>query len=83
MRGCNYKYCDVSNLYGWAMLQKFTIKGFKWVKNLYEFNEDFIESYKNSSKEGYFPEGDAEDPKILNKPHNNLPFLPEIKKLTN
>ena len=65
------------------MLQKFTIKEIKWAKNLYEFNEDFIESYKNSSKEGYFPEGDAEDPKILNKPHNNLPFLPEIKKLTN
>ena len=65
------------------MLQKFTIKEIKWVKNLYELNEDFIESYKNSSKERYFPEGDVEDPKILNKPHNNLPFLPEIKKLTN
>lgn len=65
------------------MLQKFTIKEIKWVKNLYEFNEDFIESYKNSSKERYFPEGDVEDPKIVNKPHNNLPFLPEIKKLTN
>ena len=65
------------------MLQKFTIKEIKWVKNLYEFNQDFIESYNNSSKEGYFPEGDVEDPKILNKPHNNLPFLPEIKNLTN
>ena len=65
------------------MLQKFTIKEIKWVKNLYKLNEDFIESYKNSSKERYFPEGDVEDPKIVNKPHNNLPFLPEIKKLTN
>ena len=65
------------------MLQKFTIKEIKWVKNLYKLNEDFIESYKNSSMEKYFPEGDVEDPKILNKPHNNLPFLPEIKKLTN
>ena len=80
MKVCNYKYCDIINLYGWAMLQKFPIKEFKWVKNLSEFNEDFIESYNNTSNEGYFPEGDAQDPKMLHKRHNNLPFLSEIKK---
>ena len=83
MKGCNYKYCDVSNLYGLAILQKFPIKEFKWVKNLSEFNEDFIESYNNASNEGYFPEGDVKDLKMLHKPYNNLPFLPEIKKKTN
>ena len=80
MKVCNYKYCDISNLYGWAMLQKFPIKELKWVKNLSEFNEDFIESYNNTSNEGYFPEGDVQDPKMLHKRHNNLPFLSEIKK---
>ena len=80
MKVCNYKYCDISNLYDWAMLQKFPIKEFKWVKNISEFNEDFIESYNNTSNEGYFPEGDVQDPKMLHKRHNNLPFLSEIKK---
>ena len=42
-------YLDANNLYGWAMSQKLPVNGFKWVKNLSEFNEfifviDFIKT---------------------------------------
>ena len=35
------------------MSQKLPIKGFKWVKNLSKFNEDFIKEYENRNT-GYF-----------------------------
>ena len=38
------EYLDANNLYGWAMSQKLPINGFKWVKNLSKFNEDFIKN---------------------------------------
>ena len=38
------EYLDANNLYGWAMSQKLPVNGFKWVKNLSKFNEDFIKN---------------------------------------
>ena len=38
-------YLDAKNLYGWAMSQKLPVDGFKWIKKLSEFNEDFIKNY--------------------------------------
>ena len=35
-------FSDTNNLYGLAMSQKLPVNGFKWVKNLSKFNEDFI-----------------------------------------
>ena len=35
------------------MSQKLPVKGFKWVKNLSKFNEDFIKEYENRNT-GYF-----------------------------
>ena len=37
-------YLDANNLYGWAMSQKLPIKGFKWVEDLSQFNEDLIKN---------------------------------------
>ena len=34
-------YLDVNDLNGWAMSQKLPVNGFKWVKDLSEFNESF------------------------------------------
>ena len=75
------KYFDANNLYGWAMSQKLPINGFKWVKNLSKFNEDFIKKYDEVSNTGYFFEVDLEYPKGLFNSHKDLPFLPETKKV--
>ena len=42
-------YLDANNLYGWAMSQKPPVDGFKWVKDLFKFNKDFIKNYDENS----------------------------------
>ena len=42
-------YLDANNLYGWAVSQKLHVTSFKWVKNLSQFNEDFIKNYYKNS----------------------------------
>ena len=39
------EYLDANNLHGWAMSQKLPTNGFKWVKDLSQFNEDLIKKY--------------------------------------
>ena len=75
------EFLDANNLYGWAMSQKLPINGFKWVKKLLKFNEDFIKKYDENSNTGYFIEVDVEYPKNLFSLYNNLPFLPERKNI--
>ena len=55
--------------------------GFEWVKEVSQFNEDFIKSYDEDRNKGYFLEVDAEYPKNLSNLHCDLPFLPERKKI--
>ena len=74
-------YLNASNLYGWAISQKLPVNGFKWIKKLSEFNEDFIKGYDENSDKGYFLEVDVEYPKKLFNLHRDLPFLPERKKI--
>ena len=38
------------------MVQKLLKSGFKWFEDLFEFDEGFIKSYNEKSKEGYFLE---------------------------
>ena len=38
------QYWDVNNLYGWEMSQKFPVNNFEWIKDTYQFNEDFIKT---------------------------------------
>ena len=33
-------YLDANNLYGWAMIQRLPVNGFKWVEELSKFNEN-------------------------------------------
>ena len=48
------QYCDVNNLYGWAMSQKFPVNNFEWIKYTPQLNDDFIKNYNEESDEGYF-----------------------------
>ena len=54
------------NLYGWAIFQ---------------FYEDFIESYNDGSDEGYLLEVDVQYHENLHNPRNDLPFFPERMKI--
>ena len=46
-------YWDFKNLYGWEMSQKLPVDGFKRRKDLFRFNEEFIENYDEDSDKGY------------------------------
>ena len=65
------------------MSQKLPVNGFKWVEKLRlsRFNEIFIKNYDKNSDKGYFLDVDVHYPKILFGLHNDLPFLPERKKV--
>ena len=58
-------YLDANNCYGWAISQKLPIDGFKWIKKLSEFNEDFIKNYDENNEKGYILEVYVEYPKNL------------------
>ena len=75
------QYLDTNNLYGRRMSQKLPIDGFKWEKNMFKFNEDFIKNYDEISDKGYIFEVDVEYPKNLHDLHSDLPFLPERMKV--
>ena len=66
---------------GWAMFRKLPADGFKWVKDLSQFNEDFIKNYDENSSKGYFLEVDVEYRKKLFNLHKDFSYLPERKKL--
>ena len=74
-------YLDANNLYGWGLSQKLPVNGFKEVKMLSKFNEDFIKSYDENSNKGYILEVDVDYPKNLFNLHKDLPFLAERKKI--
>ena len=50
-------------------------------ENLSKFNEDFINEYDENSDKEYFLEVDVEYMKTLFNSHQDLPFLPERKKI--
>ena len=64
-------YLDMNNLYGWAMSEYFPYKGFKWLKNIDEFD---IMSINDKSPIGYFLEVDLEYPDELHELHNDFPL---------
>ena len=63
------------------MSQKLPTNSFKWVEDLFQFNESFIKNYDENSDIGYFLEVDIDYPKRLFNLHKDLPFLPERKKV--
>ena len=50
------KYWDANNLYGWAMSQKLEVNKFEWIKDVSQFNKDFIKNYSEERNKGYILE---------------------------
>ena len=64
------------------MSQKLTVYKFEWIKDIYQFHEDFIKSYIEEKDEGYYLDADVQYLEKWHDLYNNLPFLPErIKSL--
>ena len=57
------------------------VNGFKWVTKLDKFNEDFIKNCNENGNVGYFLDVDIEYPRNIHKMHDDLPFLPDQKKI--
>ena len=53
-------YLDANNLYGWAISQKLSLNGFKWIKRLSKFDELFIKNCDENSGKGYILDVDVE-----------------------
>ena len=64
----------MNNLYGWAMSEYLPYGGFKWLKNVDEFD---VMSVSEKSPIGYFLEVDLEYPDELHELHNDYPLAPE------
>ena len=75
-----FQYLDVNNLYGWAMLQKFPVNNFEWMKDTFQFNEDFRKNFDEESDDWYFLEVDVQYFEKLHEVQNDLPFLPKKMK---
>ena len=75
------KYWDINNLYGWAMSLKLPLGNFKWVEEIYQFNNDFIKNYNKNSDTRYFLKVGIHYPEEFRKIHNDLPFLHKIMKI--
>ena len=58
------------------MSQKLPVNNFDWMKDIYQFNEDFIKNYNKETDDEYFFEVDVQYPDKLQELHNDLPFLP-------
>ena len=75
------QYCDVNNLYGWAMSQKLPVKTFEWIKDTYQFNEDFIKNYNKERDKEYFFEVNAQYTEQLRELHKDLPISIQRMKI--
>ena len=74
-------YRNLNNIYGWAMSQMLPVNNFECIKDTSQFNEDFIKNYNEKSDEENFLEVDVQYLEKFYEPHNNLPVLPERKKI--
>ena len=67
-------YLDMNNLYGWAISEYLLYEGFKWLKNVFEFD---VMSISEKGPIGYFLEVDLTDLYELHELHNDYPLASE------
>ena len=63
------------------MSQKLPVKGFKWIEDTSEINEEFIKNYDENNDKGYILEVDVKYPKKIHDLHSDLLFLPKRMKI--
>ena len=73
-------YLDMNNLYGWAMSEYLPYEGFKWLKNVDEFD---VMSVSEKSLIGYLLEVDLEYSNKLHELHNDYPLAPKKLAVSN
>ena len=61
-------------MHGWTLSQKLPVNNFEWIKDICQFNEDFVENYNEKNDEGYFLEFDVQYLEKLQELHNDLSF---------
>ena len=67
-------YFDINNLYGWAMSGCLPYGGFKWLKNVDNFD---VNSVSEKSPIGYILNVDLKYSDELHVLHNDYPLAPE------
>ena len=77
------QYLDANNLYGMAMSEKLSIKGFKWMVDISGIDENFVKSYNKNSGKGYVLKVDVDYPCELQNLDCDLSFLPERMVVNN
>ena len=63
------------------MSQNLPVNYFEWIKDTFQFNKDFIKSYKEESDEGCFRKNDVQHPEKLHELDDGLPFWPERMRI--
>ena len=59
------------------------VRGFKWVNDISEIDEDFVKDYNQNDNKGYILDVDVDYPSKLQNLHSDLPFLPERMIINN
>ena len=60
---------------GRVMSEKFLVDGFKWIKNAFQFNENFTKNYNEDSCTGYFFKIDVQSLEEIHNLNNYLLFF--------
>ena len=68
------EYLDKNNLYGWGMSGYLAYGGFKWLKNVDNFDGNLI---SENTLIGYILQIDLKHPEKLHELHNDYPLAPE------
>ena len=53
------KYWEIHNFYGWTFSQKLLVNDLKWVEDISQLTEYFIQNYNDDNNEVYFFEADV------------------------
>ena len=77
------QYLDANNLYGKAMTETLPVRGFRWMDDISEIDEDFVKDYDKNNNKGYILDVDVDYPNKLQNLHSDLPFLLERMIINN